>query len=180
MPTNAVRGPEGEEQWERAKKAAIDQYGDISKSDPEKFYSIVMTIYKSMCTKHKCSPKAESISMSKLISLLESKKVDWKTAFPSYDVQQKMEDLYPEGEPDYKPISDALIERVKKIHVIFEKYMKMVSSSMKDDDMLKVHYELLKKADDSFKWLISGKDKWDWVNVNARLKKAHNSLYQED
>lgn len=59
MPTNAVRGPEGEEQWERAKQVVIDQYGDISKSDPEKFYSLTTTIYKSMCSKHKCTPKRE-------------------------------------------------------------------------------------------------------------------------
>ncbi|MDD5511911.1 MAG: hypothetical protein PHI12_14060 [Dehalococcoidales bacterium] len=62
MPSNVVKGPDAEEVWKRAVAAATDQYGkSLKTADPDKFYAIVMTIYKSMCSKHHCTPKAEKL-----------------------------------------------------------------------------------------------------------------------
>jgi len=69
MPSSAIKGPEAEKTWDKAKEAAKKQYGNIEKSNPDKFFALTMTIYKSMCTKHNCSPKDES--MSSLIMRLE-------------------------------------------------------------------------------------------------------------
>jgi hypothetical protein len=70
MPAGFVSGPEGEKQWERAKKAAKEQYGDIEKSNPDKFFALVTTIYKAMCEKHNCGTKGESVG-TKMRDLIE-------------------------------------------------------------------------------------------------------------
>ena len=49
MPANLVRGPDGEKAWERAKEIVREQYGDIEKSDKDRFYALVTTVYKSIC-----------------------------------------------------------------------------------------------------------------------------------
>jgi hypothetical protein len=72
-----IKTKEDEALWKRSKAATIDQYGDIEKSDPEKFFSIVTTIYKNMCKKGGCSPfKNEanlcSRSMKQLLERIET------------------------------------------------------------------------------------------------------------
>lgn len=60
----SLKGPDAEKIWARASKQAMDQYPGLKSKDPDRFYALVMTIYKSMCTKHACMPKAESRSRS--------------------------------------------------------------------------------------------------------------------
>jgi len=45
MPVNVVRTPEGEIAWERAKARTREEYPDAT---GERFYRIVMSIYKKM------------------------------------------------------------------------------------------------------------------------------------
>ena len=47
MPTNVVHNKRDEKLWNRAKAAARKQYPYISE-DSDRFYKIVMTIYKNM------------------------------------------------------------------------------------------------------------------------------------
>lgn len=70
MPSNAISGPDAEKIWDRASEQASNQYGNLKVSNPDKFYSIVMSIYKNMCTKHNCTPKNES-DMSMVLRKLE-------------------------------------------------------------------------------------------------------------
>lgn len=46
MPPNFVKN---EKVWNRAKELVKKEYGDIKKSDPDKFYALTTTIYKSIC-----------------------------------------------------------------------------------------------------------------------------------
>jgi hypothetical protein len=83
-----IKTKEDEELWQRAKDAVVDQYGDIEKSDPEKFFSIVTSVYKNMCKKHECSPfKNESISR-KISELLE--RIAKKQNVTSIDTNKEM------------------------------------------------------------------------------------------
>ncbi|MEJ2293275.1 MAG: hypothetical protein P8Y23_00725 [Candidatus Lokiarchaeota archaeon] len=70
MPTGVIKGPESEAIWARAVKTTEEQYPGLKGKDKNKFYAIVMTIYKNMCTKHKCTPKNES-DMSMILNRLE-------------------------------------------------------------------------------------------------------------
>jgi hypothetical protein len=63
MPVGAIRGPEAEKTWSMAKAAAKKQYPGLESKDKDKFFAIVMTIYKSMCKNKSCSPKRESMSV---------------------------------------------------------------------------------------------------------------------
>jgi hypothetical protein len=63
MPAS-IKGSDAEKVWARANKVASEQYPGLKSKNPDKFYAIVMTIYKSMCTKNACTPKAESRSRS--------------------------------------------------------------------------------------------------------------------
>jgi|GEM_PF-3695728 len=50
MPANFVRTPDGEKAWKKAKGIVAKEYGaGLEKSDPDKFYSLVTTIYKNVC-----------------------------------------------------------------------------------------------------------------------------------
>ena len=63
MPVNVVRTPEEEIAWERAKARAREEYPDAS---GERFYRIVMAIYKKMAHYQPRRPSAcEEISMNK-------------------------------------------------------------------------------------------------------------------
>jgi len=47
---NWIKGPDGEKAWEKAKKIVAKEYGaGLKKSDSDKFYSLVTTIYKNVC-----------------------------------------------------------------------------------------------------------------------------------
>lgn len=70
MPVGVIKGPDSEIMWNRAKEAAKEQYPGLKGKDKSRFYAIVMTIYKNMCTKHNCIPKAES-DMSMILNRLE-------------------------------------------------------------------------------------------------------------
>lgn len=70
MPVGVIKGPDSEVMWNRAKEAAQEQYPGLKGKDKSRFYAIVMTIYKNMCTKHNCTPKAES-DMSMILNRLE-------------------------------------------------------------------------------------------------------------
>ena len=69
MPVNIVKSPEGEKYWGEAKKAAKKQYPDLESKDKDRFYAVVMTIYKNMCKNKGCAVKKES--MSSLLNRLE-------------------------------------------------------------------------------------------------------------
>jgi hypothetical protein len=69
MPAGAIRGKESEKTWGLAVKAAKEQYPGLKSKDSDRFYAVVMTIYKSMCKNRACSPKRES--MSDLLCKLE-------------------------------------------------------------------------------------------------------------
>lgn len=69
-----IRGPEAEKSWDRAKAAAKEQYPGLEAKNKDRFYAIVMTIYKSMCKNKACSPKKEGMSdILNRIELVESK-----------------------------------------------------------------------------------------------------------
>lgn len=71
MPVGAIKGPDAEKVWERAVAQADKGYPGLKSSNPDKFYAITMTIYKKMCTKHNCSPKAEGLgSLIRKLELL--------------------------------------------------------------------------------------------------------------
>lgn len=63
---NWIKGPDGEKAWGKAKKIVAKEYGaTIEKSDPDKFYSLVTTIYKNVCKSpdYDCGIAAKSESM---------------------------------------------------------------------------------------------------------------------
>lgn len=70
MPVGVIKGPDSEVVWKRAKEAAQEQYPGLKGKDKNRFYAIVMTIYKNICTKHNCTPKAES-DMSMILNRIE-------------------------------------------------------------------------------------------------------------
>lgn len=63
MPVGVVKGPKSEEIWKRAKGIATEGYPGLEASNSDKFYAIVMTIYKAICKKHGCSPSEERTSL---------------------------------------------------------------------------------------------------------------------
>ena len=73
MPSKVISGPDSEKVWDKAVAKAEKSYPGDRKSDPDKFYAIAMTIYKKMCTKSDCSPKAESrmVGLLRKFELLE-------------------------------------------------------------------------------------------------------------
>jgi len=72
MPNSAIKGKDSEKVWGNARSAADKQYPGLSSKDPDKYYAIVMTIYKKMCTKHSCTPKSESLeSVLERLEMLE-------------------------------------------------------------------------------------------------------------
>lgn len=74
MPVGAIRGPEAEKAWKSAVAAAKEQYPGMKSKDSDRFYAIVMTIYKSICKNKACSPKRESMSsVLGRIELMEGK-----------------------------------------------------------------------------------------------------------
>jgi hypothetical protein len=76
MPVNSIRGPESEDIWGRASSVAKEQYPGLKSSNPHKFYAIVMTIYKQMCSKHKCEPKNESMAEAlRRVELMEGNQI---------------------------------------------------------------------------------------------------------
>lgn len=70
MPSGAIKGPGAEEIWKRAKDIISQEYPGTEKSDPNKYYALVMTVYKSICKKHGCTPAREE-KMSHLLGRLE-------------------------------------------------------------------------------------------------------------
>lgn len=80
MPASVVKNKAGEEAWTRAKAQVNKEYPDVPK-DSDRYYQLVMHIYKSICTspKHDCGPtlrtnpssRKESMSTSELLSRLE-------------------------------------------------------------------------------------------------------------
>lgn len=81
MPASSIKGPHAEEAWKRAKKQVEKQYaGKVSKGS-DRYYQLVMHIYKSICAspKHDCTPtikthpssRKRDESMEKLLNRLE-------------------------------------------------------------------------------------------------------------
>ncbi len=71
-----VKGPDGEKAWKKAKGIVEKEYGDIEKSDPDKFFALVTTVYKSVCKSpdFNCGEATEgAVSMGSLIERLEQK-----------------------------------------------------------------------------------------------------------
>ena len=69
MPAGVLKGPKAEEIWARAKRIASEGEPGLEANNPDKFYAIVMTIYKAICKKHGCSPSEER--MERLLGRLE-------------------------------------------------------------------------------------------------------------
>ena len=69
MPVNVVKSKEGEKYWGEAKKAVKKQYPDLESKDKDRFYAVVMSIYKNMCKNKGCAVKKESMSF--LLNRLE-------------------------------------------------------------------------------------------------------------
>jgi len=63
MPAGVIRGPKSEQMWKRAKAVATQGYPGLETTNSDRFYAIVMTIYKAMCKKHGCAPADESTSL---------------------------------------------------------------------------------------------------------------------
>lgn len=79
MPVSSIKGPDAEGVWARASKQAEKQYPGLKSSDSDKFYAIVMTIYKSMCLKSNCTPKAEQkdeIGSRSMKEMIENVRMD--------------------------------------------------------------------------------------------------------
>jgi hypothetical protein len=104
MPVGVIKGPESEAIWKRAKEAAQEQYPDLKRKDKNRFYAIVMTIYKNMCTKHNCTPKSES-DMSMILNRIE--------LFESYSEESK-EKILPKNYVGWQ-LQEPLSEEEKKI-----------------------------------------------------------------
>jgi len=72
---NWVIGKDGEKSWKKAAGIIRKEYGsDIEKSDPDKFYSLVTTIYKNVCKSpdYDCGiGKAEDVGNSRFDKLAE-------------------------------------------------------------------------------------------------------------
>ena len=64
MPIGVLKGSDSEKYWEMAKKSAKEQYPGLESKDRDRFYAIVMSIYKKMCKGKDCSPKEESMTIS--------------------------------------------------------------------------------------------------------------------
>lgn len=73
MPSNLVRTKDGEKAWKKAKVAANKQYPGAEKSDPDKFYAIVTTIYKKICKSpdYDCRVGEEIEVKTRMRSLIE-------------------------------------------------------------------------------------------------------------
>lgn len=71
-----ISGKDGEAAWEKAKAIVKSEYGaSVEKSDPDKFYSLVTSVYKKICSgeKYTCgiAGKTESTHMKNLIEQIE-------------------------------------------------------------------------------------------------------------
>lgn len=66
-----ISGPDGERAWKKAKGIVANEYGrGLEKSAPEKFYSLVATIYKNVCksSDYDCGiGEGKEMSMKELI-----------------------------------------------------------------------------------------------------------------
>lgn len=70
MPVGVIKGPGSEAAWADAVKAAEEQYPGLKSENKDRFYAIVMTIYKNMCKNKGCTPKAES-DLSMILNRIE-------------------------------------------------------------------------------------------------------------
>jgi hypothetical protein len=76
MPSALVRTPEEEKDWIQSKEIIQQEYPDKEKSDPDGFYALVTTVYKSMRTVHgderwPVKEVSEAEVSAELLSLLE-------------------------------------------------------------------------------------------------------------
>lgn len=76
MPANVVKNLEGEKYWKEAKKVAKEQYPDLESKDSDRFYAVVMSIYKNMCKNKSCAVKESMSSILGRIELWESVRLD--------------------------------------------------------------------------------------------------------
>jgi len=61
LPQGVIKGPDAESSWKAAVAAAQEQYPGLKSKDSDRFYAIVMTIYKKMCKNKSCTPKSEGM-----------------------------------------------------------------------------------------------------------------------
>lgn len=81
-----VSGPDGEKAWNKAKQAAEEQYPGLEKRDKDRFYAIVTTIMKKICSSpnYDCGGFGEGKrSMKEIIMRLEESRkkmgdYDWR------------------------------------------------------------------------------------------------------
>lgn len=83
MPAAVVRTKDGEDAWRRAKSAVSKQYGGEIAKGSDRYYQLVMHVYKSICAspKHDCKPtikthpssrkRVESMKTSEMLTKLE-------------------------------------------------------------------------------------------------------------
>lgn len=80
MPAGLVRGKEGEKAWERAKQIVRKNYPDLANVDKttkdrklkDRFYALVVTLYKSVCKSPKYQCEMVGGQMYQLLTRLEA------------------------------------------------------------------------------------------------------------
>ena len=77
MPSSVVKNLEDEKYWKEAKRVTREQYPDLESKDKNRFYAVVMSIYKNMCKNKGCAVKGVKTtkepneSMSLILGRLE-------------------------------------------------------------------------------------------------------------
>lgn len=112
-----IKGKDGELGWEKAKSIVKKEYGSgIEKSDPEKFYSLVTTIYKNVCK----SPDYEC----GIVKKTESENVTMRSL-----IEKKM------GKTDVEQTADRIVGELKKAGIRATSGMDEVYISSGDDEV---------------------------------------------
>jgi len=130
MPTGVIRGPYSETAWKRAKEAAAAEYPGVEQSDPNKYYAIVMTIYKAICKKHGCKPANESRTMSEHLEYLQALSLEEGALDLTFD--DAMEELFDQAtEQDGKLSRLDIGKELRDIGKNSAKYMKKAIAVLK-------------------------------------------------
>ena len=118
MPVNVVKSKEGEKYWGEAKKAVKKQYPDLESKDKDRFYAVVMSIYKNMCKNKGCAVKKESMSFL-LNRLEESVSLDLPKTYKDWLLNE--------------PVDKERFTLTKEAVIELNKAVKMAASSLMMD-----------------------------------------------
>ena len=118
MPSSVVKNLEDEKYWKEAKRVTREQYPDLESKDKNRFYAVVMSIYKNMCKNKGCAVKKESMS-SLLNRLEESVNLDLPKTYKDWLLNE--------------PIDKERSTLTKEAVVELNKAVKMAASSLMKD-----------------------------------------------